>query len=137
MIENTPAQRRVAIRNAVKDKIEEAVAFLPHGAVFASRAEVEGLEDFISIYFDEVDRERSHSTADAGVDLVIRISSKIEPDKVDDHLDDIASYIETAMNDSSDLPKVWDCFHTGCAYSDSQSGIYSALELKYQLKYTD
>jgi len=137
MIENTPAHQRKLIRHAIKAKIEAAVGFLPNAAVYVSRAEVEGLEDFISIYFDEGDRERTHSSNEAVADLIIRISTKTEPENADDHLDEIASYIETAMLDHSDLPNVWDGYLGGYAYSDSPTGVYSALELKYQIKYND
>jgi len=138
MIEGTPASRRDAVRTAVKARVEAAISYLDAPLVFTSRAEVADVDGFVSIYFGEGQRERSHSTTDVECELIIRISSSAEPQEVDPRLDAVASRVEKAVSDEPTLGGVvWDCFQSGFAYADSESGVYSSIELIYSIKYND
>lgn len=137
-LSETSALRRTAIRQHVKQLVQGAVEGLPNHAVFTARAEAEGLEDFVSIYFDEVDREAQRNGARADGDLVIRISTKAKPQEADDRLDEISGYIEIGVDGDRELGGLvgW-CFNHKVLYADSPSGIYSSVELFFQLKYDD
>jgi len=137
-LSETSALRRTAIRQHVQQLVRDAVKELPNHAVFTARAEAEDLEDFVSIYFDEVDREAQHNRAQADGDLIIRISTKAKPQEADDRLDEISGYIEIAMGGDPKLgDHVWCQFMHKVVYADSPSGIYSSVELFFQLKYDD
>lgn len=137
-LSETSARRRTAIRAHVKQLVCDSVEDLPNAAVFTARAEAPELEDFVSIYFDEIDREAQHNRPQADGDLVIRISTKVEPQEADDRLDEISGYIEMAVDADPKLGGlVWRCFMHKVIYADSPSGIYSSVELFFQLKYDD
>lgn len=137
-LSETSALRRTAIRQHVQQLVQQAVSFLPNCAVFAARAESDKLEDFVSIYFDEIDRDPKHNHPQAEGDLVIRISTKVSPEEADDRLDQIAGHIEIGLAADPLLGgRVWRHFMHKVVYANSPSGIYSAVELFIQLKYND
>ena len=137
-LEQTGAYRRTQIREYVCELVRDAVDFLPNCEVFAARGESKSAEDFVAVYFDDVDRERRHNGSDAEAQLVVRVNTKAAPQRADERLDDISSHIEKAFCDDASLgAHVNDSYCYRVAYSDSKSGVYSAVELFYLLKYDD
>ena len=133
----TPSKKRTAIRQDLKAGILNSLLSMPGCKVFTARAEADGLQDFVSIYFEEGDRIQQHSFADAEADLIIRISTKADPRQADDRLDTIASLIEVGVKTDIFDDYVLGVFNSGFSYSDSANGNYSALELTYKIQYSD
>jgi len=134
----TPSERRTNIRKQVKDIISPSLSHMSNCKVFTARGESNDLEDFVCVYFDEGDRFKKHSLVDTEAELVIRLNTKADPRSADARLDQIASYVELALEASPSLNgSVFELFNASFNYADSPSGNYSSLELTYRVQYSD
>lgn len=138
IIQDTAAYRRAEIRTACAARLAAAlVGAFPDLQVVAARADFEDVADFVSVYFDDTERARKGRQVETEAELIVRVSTSEPADLADARLDEIASHVEADLSGAKLTDYVFDCFLAGTGNAIAPNGVYSALELRYELKYND
>lgn len=137
MIEGTAAHRRQLVRQAVIDALSNGLGQqYPDCPVIDGRAFLEAVDDWVTVYFQEGERERLHRHAETAVDLVVRVNTAREASVANRRLEAIAGAVEQVMQQAS-LPGVFDCYFAAFSYDEIPDKDVSAHALVYQLRYND